>query len=227
MDTWDNLDTLRLNVVTHLLKILWDKGHSSLLLTAQSLLGTKHRILQKMKSNKNTDGQYFYIGIEYMRINNLTSGYWYASMENEICVFCHIDGMQIYNNSQVQVWPIIMKIVHKRFICESFVVALYCDDSKPASVQDFFIYFITEGTELINLIDNLYKKVFFQNTQNCSWFLTRSFIKCIKPHSAFYACKRCSVKEVSVGEKTKKNIPRNKLYQASNTKEPFDGQNQL
>lgn len=57
--TLKNLDTLRLNVVTELLFLLREEGHTSLPQTAQTLLGTKHhRVLQVMTSNRETEGAY-------------------------------------------------------------------------------------------------------------------------------------------------------------------------
>lgn len=201
--TLDNLDTLQLNVVTDLLRILREEGHLSLPTTAQSLLGTKHhRILQQMKSNKNTQGEYIYIGIEpglHQVINTQ------IFIEEEICILVHIDGVQIYNNSQIQVWPIIMKIFNKEYNCEPCTVALYCGDSKPASTHDYLIDFVTEANKLINQGVTL-------NTRTYSFKIigiiadspARSFVKCIKPPGAFYACERCSVKGISVGKKLKK-----------------------
>lgn len=216
---------MRLNVVTDLLRILREEGHSSLPTTAQILLGTKHhRILQQMKSNKNTQGEYFYIGIEpglHQVINTQ------IFIEEEICVLVHIDGVQIYNNSQIQVWPIIMKIFHKEYNCEPFTVALYCGDSKPASTHDYLIDFVTEATKLINEGVTI-------NTRTYSFRIigivadspARSFVKCIKPPGAFYACERCSIKGISVGEKFKKK----RIYPETNcskrTKESFESRNQ-
>lgn len=109
--TLNNLDSLRLNVVTDLLRILRSEGHSSLPKTCQTLLGTKHyRKLQQMQSSKNSPGEYFFIGIEHglHRIINPNT-----FIEEEISVLVHIDGIQIFNNSQIQAWPIIMKIFHE------------------------------------------------------------------------------------------------------------------
>jgi len=63
--TLRNLDTLRLNVVTELLTLLREEGHTSLSQTAQTLLGTKHHcVLQVMTSNRETEGAYIYLGIQ-------------------------------------------------------------------------------------------------------------------------------------------------------------------
>jgi len=53
--TLNNLDSLQLNVVTDLFQILREEGHSSLLKTAQNLLGIEHhRILQQIRSVKDS-----------------------------------------------------------------------------------------------------------------------------------------------------------------------------
>lgn len=201
--TLHNLDTLRLNVVTDLLRILRDVGYSSSPTTAQSLLGTKHhRVLQQIKSNKNTQGEYIYIGIEHGLHQVINTQIF---MEKEICVLVHIDGVQIYNNSQIQVWPIIMKIFHKEYNCEPFTVAVFCGDSKLASTHDYLIDFVTEATKLINQGVTINTRMYsFRIIGIIADSPARSFIKCIKPPGAFYACERCLVKGISVGKKLKK-----------------------
>ncbi|XP_011883657.1 PREDICTED: uncharacterized protein LOC105570817 [Vollenhovia emeryi] len=223
--TLDNLDTLQLNVVTDLLRILREEGHSSLPRTAQSLLGTKHhRILQQIKSNKNTQGEYIYIGIEH-GLNHIINTQIF--IEKEICILVHIDGVQIYNNSQIQVWPIIMKIFHKEYNCEPFTIALYCGDSKPGSAHDYLNDFVTEATKLINQGVTINTRTYsFRIIAIIADSPARSFIKCIKPPGAFYACERCSVKGISVGKELKKK----RIYPETNclkrTKESFEGRNQ-
>lgn len=211
--TLNNLDSLRLNVVTDLLKILRDEGHLSLPTTAQKLLGTKHhRILQQMKTNKNNEGQYIYIGIEHCLKQIINADIF---KEREI-VLVHIDGMQLYNNSVMQVWLITVKIFHKDYNCKPFAVALYCGDSKPANAYDYLIDFVKEASKLINkgLIIGT-KKYLFRILAIIADSPARSFIKCIKPPGSFYACERCLVTGISIGKKLqkKKNIPRNKLFQ--------------
>lgn len=98
--------------MTELLLILREEGHKTLLRTAQTLLGTKHhRIVQVKTSNRETECVYTYLGIKNGLEKIISSNIYH---ENEIPVFIHIDDMQVYNNSQIQVWPISIKICHPK-----------------------------------------------------------------------------------------------------------------
>lgn len=206
--------------MTDLLRILREEGHLSLLTTAQRLLGTKHhRFLQPMKSIKNTQGQYIYTGIKHgldLIINTQ------VFTEEEIGVLVHIDGMQLHNNSQTQVWPIIMKVFHEEYKCEPFTIALYCGDSKPASAHDYLIDFVTEATNLINQGVTINSKTYsFRIIAIVADSPARSFIKCIKPPGAFYACERWTIKGISVGKKLKKKRVYPETNCSKRTKESF------
>jgi len=52
--------------------------------------------------------------------------------------------------TQIQVWPIIVKIFHENYVCKPFVVALYCGDFKPQKASDYLNHFVIEATKLIN-----------------------------------------------------------------------------
>lgn len=224
--TLDNLDSLRLNVVTDLLRILREEGHSDLPKTAQTLLGTKHhRILQQMHSIKDTCGEYIYIGIEH-GLNRVIDPDIF--IEKEISVLVHIDGVQIYNNSQIQVWPILVKIFHENYVCEPFVVALYCGDSKPLSAFDYLNDFVTEANKLINEGVIINRKIYsFRIIAIIADSPARAFIKCIKSPGAFYACERCTIKGIIVGEKLKKKVIYPQIDNPKRTKESFQKQNQV
>lgn len=70
--------------------------------------------------------------------------------KKDISVFIHIDGMQIYNNSQNQVWPITLKIFHRNCVSKPFVAAIYCGDSKLQSSNTYLYDFVKEVKSLIN-----------------------------------------------------------------------------
>lgn len=223
--TLRNLDTLRLNVVTELLSILREQGHTSLPRTAQALLGTKHhRILQTMTSNRETEGSYMYLGIQ-RGLEKIVSPNVYR--ESEICVLIHVDGMQIYNNSQIQVWPISVKIVHSNYACKPFVAGIYCGDSKPQSSNNFLNDFVMEATNLTSNGVELHGKIYsFKICALVADAPARAFIKYCKPHNSFYACERCTTKGVSVG----KNRSIKRVYPEMNcnkrSKESFESREQ-
>lgn len=200
--TLRNLTTLRLNVVTDLLLLLRDEGYTSLPKSAQTLLGSTHRtVLQVMKSLYQSDGSYIHLGIEHGLKNIIPMEY----DKSEIKVFVHVDGVQIYKNSQMQVWPIILKVFDNDYVTIPFVVSIYCGDSRPLNVIEFLYDFVTEAINLTrnNLIIN--EKVYnFKIMGIIADAQARSFLKCVKPPGSFYACERCKTRGVSVGEKNKK-----------------------
>lgn len=128
--------------------------------------------------------------------------------ENAIEVLIHIDGMQIYKNSQIQVWPITVKVINDKYVTHPFVAAIYCGDSKPASVQEYLSDFVEESKVLINSGISIGEtKYGFKITAIVADSQARSFIKCCKQAGTFYACERCVTKGVSVGEKKKRVYP--------------------
>jgi len=70
--------------------------------------------------------------------------------ENEIFVLIHIDGMQIYNNSHIQEWPISIQIFHLcNYVCKSFIASIYCGDSNPQSSNNYRYDFVKEAKSVI------------------------------------------------------------------------------
>lgn len=196
--TLRNLSTLRLNVISELLLILREERYN-LPKTAQTLLGTQHRRkLQIMQSAKGNSGEFIYLGIKN-GLQKIISPEIYT--EDKISILIHIDGMQIYKSSKVVVWPIIIKLYHENYISHPFVVGIFCGDSKPYSVQEFFYDFIIEVNDLIQHGVELSNKLYlFEILGIIVDSPARAFLKCCKAPGAYYACERCETSGVSVGE---------------------------
>lgn len=188
--------------MSELLLLLREEGHTSLPQTTQTLLGTKHhRVLQVMISNRETvcEGAYIYLGIKN-GLEKIISPHVYH--ESEISVFIHINGMQIYNNSQIQVWPITVKIFHSKYICKPFVAGIYCEDSKPQSSSNYLYDCVEEAKNLIkNGIELHGRRYSIKISGIIADAPARAFIKCCKPPNSFFACERCITKGISVGNK--------------------------
>lgn len=60
----------------------------------------------------------------------------------------HVDGMQVFISSQVQIWPISVKVFHRKYNCEPFAAAIFCADSKPRNVAEYLQDFIDEANHL-------------------------------------------------------------------------------
>ncbi|CAD6218234.1 GSCOCG00011425001-RA-CDS, partial [Cotesia congregata] len=199
-----NLNSLQLNVIAELLLLLRQEGHPELPKTTQALLKTKkHCVDQSILSLKGSYCDYKYLGI----VNNLKKIIIPTIfIEDTIDVLIHIDGMQIYNNSQVQVWPICVKIINKKYISRPFIAAIYCGDSKPADVSEYLSDFVDECKNLIQS--------------------ARTYIKCCKAAGTFYACERCTTEGVSVGEEKKKKRVYPEMDCELRSKQSFEKKNQ-
>ena len=59
----------------------------------------------------------------------------------------NIDGVPLFKSSGIQLWPILCSV--RQF--EPFVVAVFCGDAKPNSVQEYISEYVSE---LANLQQN-------------------------------------------------------------------------
>lgn len=191
----NNLETLCLNVVTDLLLVLRSEGYTNLPKTAQTLLGTNHRrILQQMRSGKNTVGEFIYLGIKNGLQKVITDEY----SDNEIAVFVHIDGMSLFKNSPMQVWPTSIKVFHKNYIAKPFAVSIFCGDSKPYSIDEYLENFLDEANQLIKDGVTINGRQYaFKILGIIADSPARAFLKCCKYPGGFYACERCTIKGIS------------------------------
>lgn len=193
-----NRTNITLTVVTDLLNVLRSEGYTSLPKTAETLLGTMHcRPLQKMSGINNIVGEYTYLSIK-KGLKNIISPDLYT--EEKISLLIHVDRMQVYHNSLKQIWPIAVKIYHPNYIAKPFVAAMYCGDSKPLSVENYFSDFVVEVNDLIENGIELYgKKYSIEIMAIVADSPARAFLKCCKAPGTFYACERCTTKGISVG----------------------------
>lgn len=114
--------------------MLYDEGHADLPRTAETLLKTKtfSNTSKIMKTGKLNNGLYTYFGIlKVLHLMIKPKIY----KEDNIEILVNIDGMPIYKNSNQQFWPILMKIYHEDCTCKPGILAIYCGDSKPKSVE--------------------------------------------------------------------------------------------
>lgn len=198
--TLDNLNTLTLNVVTQLLRILRDEGHEDLPKTSNQLLGTKHcRPMKSLTSNRETDGTYICIGIKNALRKVICPDIY---TENTISVQLHIDGVSIYNNSSFQVWPIALKVHHRDYESKPVTIALYGGDSKPHSANNYLRDLVEEANDYIlnGLILNEVKysfEIFCMVADSPA----RAFIKEVKNPGVFFACERCTVEGITKNHK--------------------------
>ena len=132
-----------------------------------------------------SNGEFLYLGVEpFLQTLSISS-------PSIISFQFNIDGLPLYNNSEISFWPILVKKVSDSMSPK--VVAFFCGKGKP-SLHDFFSQFATE----INYIKTNGVTI---NSHLCSIHITNfvcdapahAFIKCIKYHSGYSSCDKCTV----------------------------------
>lgn len=64
--------------------------------------------------------------------------------DNELKLQFNVDGLPLFKSDKKQFWPILCKIFSKIDIYKPFVVATFCGNSKPASLNHFLSEFIAD-----------------------------------------------------------------------------------
>lgn len=167
-----------------LLAILRRHGHNDLPADARTLLQTPRTVDVLSKCG----GQYAYFGIEkgISHISGLKS-----LISKGISLQFNIDGLPLFKSSNVQLWPIMCSINRGHV---PFIVGMFCGTGKPSPVKEYLADFLKE---LHKLTVNGIK--FEDKTYNVSvdGFVcdapARAFLKCVKTHTGYSACERCTV----------------------------------
>lgn len=68
---------------------------------------------------------------------------------SEIFFIIHIDGVSFFNNSSIQVWPIVLKVGHRDYDSKPATIALYYGGSKPHSSNEYLRDLVEEANDYI------------------------------------------------------------------------------
>ena len=174
--------------LNELLNILRKQGHR-LPKDSRTLLKTPRSINTIQKSG----GDYLYLGIESGISKVIAEHPEHFRRIDQIKLSFNIDGVPLFKSSSVQLWPILCSI--KNF--EPFVVAVYCSNTKPNSIQEYLFDFLME-LETLKQDGIIYDDDLDSLQVSISAFIcdapARSFLKCIKGHNAYYSCERCTIR---------------------------------
>jgi len=102
----------------------------------------------------------------------------------------NIDGLPLFNSSTVSLWPILGMI--RELPCEPLVYAVFSGTEKPKSAAEFLDDFVRE-MKVIEEQGFWYNGRFYRLVLDaiiCD-APARAFVKCIKGHNGYNACKRC------------------------------------
>lgn len=172
--------------VDELLSVLRKHGHR-LPKDARTLLGTPRQVEERELCG----GQYLYFGLESGILKICSQYPDDFSRENHVLLNFNIDGLPLFKSSNVQIWPILCSV--KRF--QPFIVAVFCGNEKPNSVSDFMSEFLEELTRLQQ--DGIAFKDETLNVKVNAFICdapARAFLKCIKGHTGYNSCERCTIK---------------------------------
>lgn len=201
---WAVENNIALMAVTPLLKLLLEEGHTSLPKDARTLLLTP----KSVKVTKIGKGQY-----------------WYRSLPIKLAEICkrkecpkilkisiHIDGMPPYRSSKLEFWPIQYSI--KGVDMRPFFVGLHLGRSKPSCLKSFLKRLLDDLNYLFanGITINKNGETVSFSVKLDHWIFdapARAYIKCIKSHSGYFSCERCTEEGVyllkSGGDKPKKS----------------------
>ena len=153
-------------------------------------------------------GKFKYLGLENGIRQFLTARPAVARDRDILQVTVNVDGLPLHKSTNVQFWPIVCTVDTR----EAFIVALYQGDKKPNDVNEFLREFLQEYDHLhANGLEINGKH--FAITLKC-WVCdapARSFLKCIKGHTGYYACERCKIRGVYHNNKV--TYPMDGLYE--------------
>ncbi|KAF2885902.1 hypothetical protein ILUMI_20269 [Ignelater luminosus] len=116
-------------------------------------------------------GNYCHFGISSGLKNFLNRFPKFSSSFHKCSISLNIDGILLYNSTNTQLWPILCQIKNKSEDIQNqpFAVGIFCGNSKPSPLE-----LCLEG-----LIKELAERA-------------RAYIKCIKSHSGYSSCEKCT-----------------------------------
>jgi hypothetical protein len=166
----------------------------SILQNIDKTLPTDPRTLLQTPQNLDikavTPGNYYHFGL----VNGLKYVLQKSNIiANNIDIQINVDGLPLFNSSTKGFWVVLGKVIQ---IPQSvFVIGIYYGLNKPMLAEDFLSDTITE---LKYLEENNIHMGTFQCKVNlkgvCCDTPARAFVKCIKSHTGYYGCDRCTQK---------------------------------
>ncbi len=146
---------------------------------------------RQIQTQDKCGGQYICFGIKHSVVKIIGQNSKFLESSNSVDLLVNIDGVSLFKSSNAQFWPIICRFSD----FEPFIVALFYGVSKPNSVDDFLEDFLVEYTDLqkshitVNGKEiHVCIKAFVCDSP------ARAFLKCIKGHTGYHCCERCTIK---------------------------------
>ena len=135
-------------------------------------------------------GKYAYLGIQ-QGVNEIFRRHTALCVSlDSIDLQINVDGIPVFKSSKVAFHPILGCFS----IFKPFVIALYCSKTKPYPVDEYLEDFLAELQQLTTDGFRWLGRTFpLRISAVICDAPARAFLKCIKGHSGYDACERCTI----------------------------------
>jgi hypothetical protein len=164
--------------------------------TARTLLQTEN--CSKLAENiRLGTGEYTHLGLEGA-LNQLVSANLGGEkkLQSALTLRINIDGLPLYRNSLISVWPILVSILGGANTTPA-VVGFYVGEGKPEDIELYLNGFVKDF-EAVSTSGLCVNSKYYNIDKNRCIFVcdapAKAFVKCIKGHSGYYGCDKCYTK---------------------------------
>ena len=179
--SWSVENSISHQALSGLLKVLRVHCDPELPCDPRTVLKTPRNV----DISKKCGGDYVYLGI--------VSGILRQGIDifsKEISLVVNVDGLPLFKSSNSQVWPILGKVNGS----DPFIIALFYGQKKPDNLVDYLDDFNAEVSHLTeNGLELGNDKKSFKLLYFTCDAPARQFLKCIKGHTGYHSCERCTV----------------------------------
>lgn len=138
-------------------------------------------------------GSYYHFGLANAILSELKITNKSELTTDTLTVRVNVDGLPLSRSSNMQLWPILGKIVELPK-ARVFIIGVYAGPCKPESVNDYMHDF-TEDLKVVTVAGVTFNGKHY-NVPLPDAFIcdtpARAFLKCIKGHGGYSSCERCT-----------------------------------
>lgn len=184
---WALRNKISHSAITDLLHVLAPL-HCDLPLSSKTLLCTPHTAVTRTLNT----GEYIHFGLENFLKVVLSKHT--ICVDSKVKISINIDGLPLFKSSSTQFWPILGMIVNKNMLIKKpFAIGVYCGKGKPFPLSDYLEDFVDEISRLTKEgIDICGRRYSIQIEHFICDAPARAFIKCVKSHSGYSSCDKCT-----------------------------------
>ncbi|XP_031328433.1 uncharacterized protein LOC116159566 isoform X1 [Photinus pyralis] len=185
---WATQHHITHSAINDLLKIL-APHHSELPLCSKTLLATP---LRTTTTRNFVNGEYCHLGLVEGLKKQIVKHNCHNLIPTSLALNFNIDGIPLFKSNRMQLWPILCSIF--KFENDPFAVGIFAGSSKPTPIEEYLENFVSELKDLLER-GFTFNKIHYTVTVRsivCD-APARAFLKCIKSHSGYSSCDKCTV----------------------------------